>query len=389
MQGAIYCGVPAANTAFKITGEILRAEGRAPAPRSLAADFARRDAPHLQRAAAARHGAGRRAPAGRAEPCARPRPAHVGRARRRAWRRRTPCCATTSAATATRRGRPGPYTMDDLVDDAARADPRMGPRAGRLDRPVDGRHGRPGARRSPPRAAARRSSSPTPPRAIPRRRGRRGRRGSPRSSRAAWRRSPMPSSSATCTPTIAPRIPRSPPRCAPALLRTDPAAYVAVLPRGRQRRLARPAGDGAPADARHRRRARRRRDAGDGAGDRRADRRRRAARLRRRLAPERGRGRRRIPRRGIVVPRLAAAALTARPRAPTSTDTSHEQSIRLPGRPRRQEGHLHQALRQRLRVHRRGRPEHRRRHRRRRGDGDRHAGHAGDGARTSSAASAR
>ena len=31
LQGAIYCGVPAANTAFKITGEILRAEGRTPA----------------------------------------------------------------------------------------------------------------------------------------------------------------------------------------------------------------------------------------------------------------------------------------------------------------------------------------------------------------------
>jgi 3-oxoadipate enol-lactonase len=37
MQGAIYCGVPAANTAFKIAAEILRAEGRAPAPRALAA----------------------------------------------------------------------------------------------------------------------------------------------------------------------------------------------------------------------------------------------------------------------------------------------------------------------------------------------------------------
>ena len=36
LQGAIYCGVPAANTGFKIAGEILRAEGRAPAPRSLA-----------------------------------------------------------------------------------------------------------------------------------------------------------------------------------------------------------------------------------------------------------------------------------------------------------------------------------------------------------------
>ena len=35
MQGAIYCGVPAANTAFKIALEILRAEGLAPAPQSL------------------------------------------------------------------------------------------------------------------------------------------------------------------------------------------------------------------------------------------------------------------------------------------------------------------------------------------------------------------
>jgi len=30
LQGAIYCGVPAANTAFKITHDILKAEGRAP-----------------------------------------------------------------------------------------------------------------------------------------------------------------------------------------------------------------------------------------------------------------------------------------------------------------------------------------------------------------------
>ena len=36
MQGAIYCGVPAANTGFKIALEILRAEGLAPAPQSLA-----------------------------------------------------------------------------------------------------------------------------------------------------------------------------------------------------------------------------------------------------------------------------------------------------------------------------------------------------------------
>ena len=38
MQGAIYCGVPAANTAFKITMDILRAEGLVPPPQPLSAD---------------------------------------------------------------------------------------------------------------------------------------------------------------------------------------------------------------------------------------------------------------------------------------------------------------------------------------------------------------
>ena len=37
MQGAIYCGVPAANTAFKITTDILREEGLLPAPQPLSA----------------------------------------------------------------------------------------------------------------------------------------------------------------------------------------------------------------------------------------------------------------------------------------------------------------------------------------------------------------
>ena len=37
MQGAIYCGVPAANTAFKLTMDILREEGLLPAPRPLSA----------------------------------------------------------------------------------------------------------------------------------------------------------------------------------------------------------------------------------------------------------------------------------------------------------------------------------------------------------------
>jgi len=38
MQGAIYCGVPAANTAFKITTKILREEGLLPAAEPLTAD---------------------------------------------------------------------------------------------------------------------------------------------------------------------------------------------------------------------------------------------------------------------------------------------------------------------------------------------------------------
>jgi 3-oxoadipate enol-lactonase len=38
MQGAIYCGVPAANTAFKIAMDVLREEGLVPPPQSLAAD---------------------------------------------------------------------------------------------------------------------------------------------------------------------------------------------------------------------------------------------------------------------------------------------------------------------------------------------------------------
>src|SRR5205085_3258925 len=37
MQGAIYCGVPAANTAFKITQDILREECLLPAPQPLSA----------------------------------------------------------------------------------------------------------------------------------------------------------------------------------------------------------------------------------------------------------------------------------------------------------------------------------------------------------------
>jgi len=38
LQGAIYCGVPSANTAFKIAGEILKAEGKAAPPAPLTPD---------------------------------------------------------------------------------------------------------------------------------------------------------------------------------------------------------------------------------------------------------------------------------------------------------------------------------------------------------------
>jgi 3-oxoadipate enol-lactonase len=38
MQGAIYCGVPAANTAFKLTMDVLREEGLLPAPQPLSAE---------------------------------------------------------------------------------------------------------------------------------------------------------------------------------------------------------------------------------------------------------------------------------------------------------------------------------------------------------------
>ncbi len=44
MQGAIYCGVPAANTAFKIAGELLEKAGLVPPPRPL--DVAHRVATH-------------------------------------------------------------------------------------------------------------------------------------------------------------------------------------------------------------------------------------------------------------------------------------------------------------------------------------------------------
>ena len=103
MQGAIYCGVPAANTAFKITVDILREEGPEPPPAPLT-PAERRSQHHTFSEPQLHAGAGGHAD--RAEPCA--------RSRQRMWdslprgsRRSTRCCATTTAATAARRSRPG------------------------------------------------------------------------------------------------------------------------------------------------------------------------------------------------------------------------------------------------------------------------------------------
>jgi 3-oxoadipate enol-lactonase len=115
MQGAIYCGVPAANTAFKITMEILREEGPVPAPRRCRA--ATRVAHHTfsQPQLASRC---RARDAGRAEPCA-------GLDQRMWDACGAPAPRTHGAALRPPRprrlgGPRGPYTMDDLVDDAAR-----------------------------------------------------------------------------------------------------------------------------------------------------------------------------------------------------------------------------------------------------------------------------
>ena len=118
MQGAIYCGVPAANTAFKIAMEILRQEGRAPAPQSLAGP-ARVAIHHTFSAPQIRV-----AIQGEGAPVVL---SHALGLDLHMW----DALAARLVATHTvlrydHRGHgesarpPGPYTMDDLVDDAAR-----------------------------------------------------------------------------------------------------------------------------------------------------------------------------------------------------------------------------------------------------------------------------
>ena len=120
LQGAIYCGVPAANTAFKITLEILRAEGRAPEPQSIAAGA--RPSEHHTFSAPQLHavlqGAGSGVPVVMSHALGLDLHTWDALAARLAPGR--------SVLRYDHRGHgesgkpPGPYALDDLVDDAAR-----------------------------------------------------------------------------------------------------------------------------------------------------------------------------------------------------------------------------------------------------------------------------
>jgi 3-oxoadipate enol-lactonase len=122
MQGAIYCGVPAANTAFKITMDILRAEGLVPRPQPLSAD-ARTSIHHTfsqpqLRVAVQGPGQGDAAPVVLAHALGLDLSMWDGLAAHLA--------ATRAVLRYDQRGHggsavpPGPYRLDDLVDDAAR-----------------------------------------------------------------------------------------------------------------------------------------------------------------------------------------------------------------------------------------------------------------------------
>ena len=118
MQGAIYCGVPAANTAFKITMDILREEGSVPAPRPLSA--ARRVSTHHTFSQPQLHVAmqGEGAPV---------MLSHALGLDLTMWDGLAETLAPThQVARYDHRGHgdsavpPGPYTLDAMVDDAAR-----------------------------------------------------------------------------------------------------------------------------------------------------------------------------------------------------------------------------------------------------------------------------
>ena len=121
MQGAIYCGVPAANTAFKLTMDILRKEGLLPAPQPLSADA--RVATHHTFSQPQLHAAVQGATAAGT-------PVVLSHALGLDLHMWDDLAATLAASNPVlrydHRGHgasavpAGPYTMDDLVDDAAR-----------------------------------------------------------------------------------------------------------------------------------------------------------------------------------------------------------------------------------------------------------------------------
>jgi 3-oxoadipate enol-lactonase len=127
MQGAIYCGVPAANTAFKLTMDILREEGLLPAPQPLSADVrvAVRHTFSQPQLAVALQGPAQGPAVGSAVPVVLSHALGLDH-----------CMWDSFAAQLAAAQHPvlrydhrghgasavpaGPYTMDDLVDDAAR-----------------------------------------------------------------------------------------------------------------------------------------------------------------------------------------------------------------------------------------------------------------------------
>jgi 3-oxoadipate enol-lactonase len=120
MQGAIYCGVPAANTAFKIALEILRAEGLAPAPAPLGDDV--RAVEHHTFSAPQLHvitqGAGPGVPVVLSHALGLDLHMWDALASRLATRR--PVLRYDHRGHGGSAKPPGPYSMDQLVDDAAR-----------------------------------------------------------------------------------------------------------------------------------------------------------------------------------------------------------------------------------------------------------------------------
>ena len=118
LQGAIYCGVPSANTAFKIAGQILREEGVEPGPAPLTA--ARRVATHHTFSAPQL----RVALQGQGAPVVLSHALGLDLAMWDAFAHEL--AGTHEVLRYDHRGHggsakpPGPYSMDQLVDDAAR-----------------------------------------------------------------------------------------------------------------------------------------------------------------------------------------------------------------------------------------------------------------------------